>query len=97
VVQVILRFGKAYRIGQADGEKGSQTRAKDQNKLAVVLYPFTAAAVAINLFMIGLMWQALGLSAISPVNALILAIPLGIPATILVARWVRRLMDEADT
>ena len=66
-------------------------------KLAVVLYPFTAAAVAINLFMLGLMWQALGLPAISPVNALILAVPLGVPATILVARWVRRLMDEADT
>lgn len=67
-----------------------------RRKLAVVLYPFTAAAVAINLFMIGLMWQVLGWPALSPVTALIVSIPLGIPATIVVARWVRGLMDEAD-
>lgn len=65
-------------------------------KLAVLFYPFTAAAVAINLFLLGLMWQAIGLPAISPVDSLIYAVPLGIPATFLVARWVRGLMDEAD-
>lgn len=65
-------------------------------KLAVLLYPFTAAAVAINLFMLSLMGQAIGLPALSPVACLWLSLPLGVPATWLVARWVRRLMDEAD-
>ncbi len=65
-------------------------------KLAILLYPFTAAAVAINLFMLSLMGQAIGLPAISPVLAVLLSIPLGIPATCWAARWVRGLMDEAD-
>lgn len=72
-------------------EKGWPVRT-----LAVVLYPFTAAAVAINLFMFALMGQALGLPAIAPLTALWLSLPLGLPATWLAARWVRRLMDEAD-
>jgi len=65
-------------------------------KLALLFYPFAAGAVAINLFLLGLMWQAIGLPAISPVTAVIFSVPLGIPATWLVARWVRGLMDEAD-
>ncbi|AVO38619.1 hypothetical protein [Pukyongiella litopenaei] len=65
-------------------------------KLYALLYVFTAGAVAINLFMLGLMWQALGLPAISPVAAILLAIPLGLPANWLVTRWVRGMMDEAD-
>lgn len=65
-------------------------------KLAVVLYPFAAGAVAINLFMLGLMGIAIGLPAISPEVALVASIPLGVPATWLFAKWVRGLMDEAD-
>ncbi|MDN3721345.1 hypothetical protein QW131_24620 [Roseibium salinum] len=61
-----------------------------------MLYPFTAAAVAINLFMLSLMGIAIGLPSLPPVTTIALSIPLGIPATWLVARWVRRLMDEAD-
>ena len=65
-------------------------------KLALVLYPFAAAAVAINLFMLSLMGIAFGLSALSPLTAIWLSIPLGIPATWWAARWVRGLMDEAE-
>lgn len=65
-------------------------------KLAVVLYPFAAGAVAINLFMLGLMGIAIGLPAISPEIALIACVPLGFPATWYAAKWVRSLMDEAD-
>ncbi|WP_305985215.1 hypothetical protein [Roseibium sp. MMSF_3544] len=65
-------------------------------KLALVLYPFTAAAVAINLFLLGLIGISLGLPAISPVTSIWLGIPLGIPATWWAAKWVRGLMDEAD-
>ncbi len=65
-------------------------------KLALLLYPFAAAAVAINLFLLSLMGQAIGLPAISPSLALWLSLPLGIPAGWWAARWVRGLMDEAD-
>ncbi|WP_347311021.1 hypothetical protein [Defluviimonas sp. SAOS-178_SWC] len=64
-------------------------------KLGLLLYPFVAAAVAINLFMLGLMGQAVGLSALSPLLTLALSVPLGLPATWLAARWVRHLIDEA--
>ncbi|MDV7143274.1 hypothetical protein R3X27_11330 [Tropicimonas sp. TH_r6] len=65
-------------------------------KLALLLYPFAAAAVAINLFMLGLMGQAIGLPTLSPMLAIWLCLPLGLPAGWLAARWVRGLMDEAD-
>ncbi len=65
-------------------------------KLAIVFYPFTAAAVAINLFMLSLMGQALGLPPLAPMTAIWISIPLGIPATWAAAKWIRRLMDEAD-
>lgn len=65
-------------------------------KLAILFYPFAAATVAINLFLLGLMWQAIGWPAIPPVTAVLLSIPLGIPATWAAGKWVRGLMDEAD-
>lgn len=65
-------------------------------KLAILLYPFAAATVAINLFLLSLMGQALGFPAISPEVSLWLSVPLGIPATWFGAKWVRSLMDEAD-
>ena len=65
-------------------------------KLAVLFYPFVAAAVAINLFLLGLIFHVTGYQAISPISALIWSVPLGVPATWLTGRWVRGLMDEAD-
>ena len=65
-------------------------------KLALLLYPFTMGAVAINLFLAGLIGQAVGLTALSPVTALLWSVPLGIPASWAAGRWVRGLMDEAD-
>lgn len=65
-------------------------------RLYLLLYPFTALAVAINLFMLALMWQAIGLPALSPVTALILCLPLGVPANWAVTRWVQGLIDEAE-
>lgn len=65
-------------------------------KLGLLLYPFAAAAVAINLFLAGLMGQAIGLQALSPQLALILSVPLGWPAAWAAGRWVRGLIDEAE-
>ena len=64
-------------------------------KLAALVYVFAAAAVAINLFMLGLMGQAAGLPALSPAGALLAAVPLGIPAAWACGRWIARLLDEA--
>ncbi|SPH23823.1 hypothetical protein DEA8626_02895 [Defluviimonas aquaemixtae] len=66
-------------------------------RLGLLLYPFATAAVAINLFMLALMGQAVGLPALPPVTALALSVPLGFPATWAAARWVRRLIDEAES
>lgn len=66
-------------------------------KLALLLYVFVVGAVAINLYMIGLLMQAVGLGAITPGWTVILSFPLGIPATWAASIWVRRLLDEADS
>ncbi len=64
-------------------------------KLAVLLYPFATPAVAINLFLLGLIGHATGLPNLSPVLTLWLSLPLGVPAAWLSGRWVRALLDEA--
>ncbi len=64
-------------------------------KLALLLYVFAAAAVAINLFMLGLMFQKFGFAALSPVQSLLLSGPLGVPAAWAAGRWARHLLDEA--
>lgn len=69
---------------------------KTSLKLKLILYPFVAGAVAINLFMLFLLFQAVGLVAMSPMTALILSIPLGVPATYLTAHWVQGLIDEGE-
>ncbi len=65
-------------------------------KLYGLLYVFTAGAVAINLFMLGLMSQAIGFTALSPIQSLLLAIPLGVPANWAVTKWVIGLINEAE-
>lgn len=66
-------------------------------KLSVLLYVFAAGAVAINLFMLGLMMQGLGFAALSPVAALAISLPLGVPASWAAGLWVRRLLDAAES
>jgi hypothetical protein len=65
-------------------------------KLSLLLYPLAAGAVGINLFMLALMGQVLGLPELSPVASVLAGLALGIPAAWATGRWVRRLMDEAD-
>ncbi|SOC16769.1 hypothetical protein [Rhodobacter maris] len=65
------------------------------SRLGLLLYPFVTAAVAINLFMLSLMGQSLGFAALSPTAALLWALPLGLHASVLAARWVRSLLAEA--
>ncbi|WP_319824467.1 hypothetical protein [Thalassovita sp.] len=79
----------------SDPAKQSATE-KPSWKLLLMLYPFSAAAVAINLFLLFLMLQAVGIPAMPPIVALWLSIPLGIPANWFTARWVKGLIDEAE-
>jgi hypothetical protein len=65
-------------------------------KLGLVLYPFATGAVAINLFMLGLMGPLAGLAVLSPETTLLLSLPLGLPATWAAALWVRRLIAAAE-
>lgn len=66
-------------------------------KLGAILWPFVAGAVAINLFLLGLIFHAAGWAeAIAPVTALLWALPLSVPATWAAARWVRSLIRQAE-
>ncbi len=65
-------------------------------KLALLLYVFVAAALAINLFMLGLLVQAFGLGPLSPMQSLTYAAPLAIPVAFAAGLWVRRLLDQAS-
>ena len=65
-------------------------------KLGLLLYVFVAAAVAINVFMLGLLGPAIGAPALTPYHALALSVPLGVPMSWLAAKWARRLLDEAQ-
>lgn len=72
------------------------TERWSDRKLALLLYPFVGAAVWINLFMLALLTGWLGLPRLSPVQALLLAVPIGVPVTWAAGRWIGRLMDRAD-
>lgn len=65
-------------------------------KLAILLYPLAAGAVAVNLFMLALMGSFFDIPALSPIVSVVAGLVLGLPATWLTGRWVRQLMDKAD-
>lgn len=66
-------------------------------KLGAILWPFAAGAVAINLFLLGLIFHSAGWSgAMAPVTALLWALPLSFPATLAAALWVRSLIRAAE-
>ncbi len=65
-------------------------------KLGLLLYPFATSAVAIDLFMLGLMAPAIGIAALTPETTLLLSLPLGLPFTWAAALWVRRLIAAAE-
>ena len=80
----------------SDPMSDDQSRRWPVWKLALLLYPFATGALAVNLFLVGLMAQAGGLPNLAPATTLWISLPLGIMAAWLAGRWVRHLMDEAD-
>ncbi|MDT8854247.1 NnrT protein [Paracoccaceae bacterium Fryx2] len=65
-------------------------------RLTLILYPFGAGAMAVNLFFAALIGSWLGLPVLTPVQAVLGGAVLGIPATWAFARHIRRLMAKAD-
>lgn len=64
--------------------------------LSVVVYPFAAGAGAVNLFFLSLIGQTIGLRALSPYEAVIGGIILGVPFSWIGGRWLRRMIDQAE-
>jgi hypothetical protein len=64
--------------------------------LGMLLWPFATGAVAINVFLFGLILHSAGGPAIPPVAALLWSLPLGVVATWAAALWVRSLIRQAE-
>lgn len=65
-------------------------------KLTVALYPFGAGAMAVNGFLLSLAGSWIGLPVLSTLQSVVVGSVIGLPATWLFARHIRRLMVEAD-
>jgi len=65
-------------------------------KLAFVLYPFAAGAMAVNAFFASLIGSWMGFSVLSVTSASLIGALLGIPAVWWFARHIRALMDKAN-
>ncbi len=65
-------------------------------KIAVVLYPFGAGAMAVNVFFASLIGSWIGGPVASTAWSITLGCVIGVPVTVAFARHIRRLMDQAD-
>lgn len=65
-------------------------------RLTMVLYPFGAGAMAVNLFFASLIGSWIGWPVLTPVQAVLGGLVIGIPATWAFARHIKRLMARAD-
>jgi hypothetical protein len=65
-------------------------------RLTLMLYPFGAGAMAINLFFASLIGSWVGWPVLTPVQSLLGGAILGVPATWAFARHIRHLMEKAD-
>lgn len=65
-------------------------------RLTLILYPFGAGAMAVNLFFASLIGSWIGWPVLTPVQSVLGGAVLGLPATWIFARHIRRLMAKAD-
>lgn len=65
-------------------------------QIALVLYPFGAGAMAVNVFFASLILNWVGFPVLTAPWFLGLGCLIGVPATWAFARHIRRLMDQAD-
>lgn len=64
------------------------------HKIALVLYPFGAGAMATNVFFASLIGTWVGLPVISTGWSIVIGAIIGVPATWAFARHIRNLMDR---
>jgi hypothetical protein len=65
-------------------------------RLALTFYPLAAGAMMVNVFFAGLLARGIGFDGLPPGVAVAGGAVLGVPAVLVFARRLRRLMDEAD-
>lgn len=65
-------------------------------RLLALVYPFAAGAAAVNLFFLSLILSWVGLPVLTPVQAVLGGLLLGLPAAWAFARHIGRLMAKAD-
>lgn len=65
-------------------------------QIALALYPFSAGAMAVNIFFASLIGSWIGLPVLSPVASILIGAAIGWPATWWFACHIRSLMDGAD-
>ena len=65
-------------------------------RLTLILYPFGAGAMAVNLFFAALIGSWIGTPVLTPVQSVLGGAVLGIPATWFFARHIKRLIAKAD-
>lgn len=65
-------------------------------RLFLMLYPFGAGAMAVNLFFASLIWSWIGWPVLTPVQSLLGGAVLGLPATWAFARHIQSLIEKAD-
>ena len=65
-------------------------------KLSLVIYPFMVGAMAINLFMLSLIWVLVGLPVLTPYQAFAGGALIAIPVSYAFARKIRKLIAQAD-
>mgnify|MGYP000206333270 CR=1 FL=1 len=66
-------------------------------KIALVLYPFAAGAMATNVFFASLIGTWVGLPVVSTGWSIVFGAIIGVPATWAFARHIRTLMDRSQT
>jgi hypothetical protein len=64
--------------------------------LTLVLYPFGAGAMAVNVFFASLIWSWAGWPVLTPLQSVLGGLALGIPVTYAFARHIHALMTKAD-
>lgn len=64
-------------------------------RLLGAIYPFAAGAAAVNVYFLSLILNWLGLSVVTPAQAVLGGVVLGLPATWAFARHIHRLMAKA--
>jgi hypothetical protein len=65
-------------------------------RLTLILYPFGAGAMAVNLFFASLIWSWVGWPVLTPVQSVMGGLVMGVPATVAFARHIRGLMAKVD-